>query len=41
MTEVIQNAEQIQIGNYRFKPAKLPIFYSTDKAKQVYSDFLQ
>jgi hypothetical protein len=41
MAEVIANAEEIVIGRYRYRPSNLQIFFSVDKAKQFYSEFLR
>lgn len=40
MAAVVEAAEEVQIGNFRFKPSTLPIFYSANKAKEEYADFL-
>lgn len=33
-------AEDIVIGKFRFRPANLAVFYSNDKAKEYYQEFL-
>ena len=40
MAEIVAAAEDIVIGKFRFKPACLATFYSVDKAKEYYGDFL-
>ena len=37
MAEVIEHAEQIQIGNFMFRPANIQVFYSGTKAKEKYA----
>ena len=40
MTEVIEHAEQIQIGNFMFRPSNIQVEYSAIKAKEKYAEFL-
>ena len=40
MAEVIHNAEQIQIGQFKYNPSSLNVGYTIEKIKMNYSKFL-
>jgi hypothetical protein len=40
MAEIITEAQQIVMGRYRHSPSPLDFFYSLEKARDNYADFI-